>query len=138
MNQSTAFCHVMKFVPQSRRPWDKFFTTSLAMHGVLSFSNVFYRELDSHFYRGIFCLKDAKAKYGCLIQYSCLLCTERGKPGCLNRVQISLCAHTLLHILYVMNIHQGFWICNSADTNIHAEIEEIPKISALRSEKLVL
>lgn len=33
MNQSTGFCHVMKSVPQSRRPWDKLYATYLAMHG---------------------------------------------------------------------------------------------------------
>lgn len=55
---------------------------------------------------------------------------QRGSPGHLNRVQISLCAHTLLHILYVMNVHQAFWICNSADTNMHAQVGEIPKILA--------
>lgn len=36
---------------------------------------VFYREID--LYMGIFCLKDLNAKYGCFIQYSCLLCNYR-------------------------------------------------------------
>lgn len=64
----------------------------------------------------------------------CYVFTER-EPWSF-RVQKSLCARTLLHILYVMNVHQAFWICNSADTNMHAQIEEISNILASKKKNL--
>lgn len=66
------------------------------------------------------------------VEYSTVVCyvlTGR-EPWSLNSVQISLCAHTLLHVLYVPNVHQAVWICNFSDTNTDAQIEEISKILA--------
>jgi len=54
---------------------------------------------------------------------ACYILTDRD-PLSLYTVRISLCAHTLLHILYLWNAHQAFWVCNFADTNTHAQIEE--------------
>lgn len=52
---------------------------------------------------------------------ACYILTDR-EPWSLYIRQISLCAHTLLHVLYVLNAHQAFWICNFADTNIEENI----------------
>lgn len=54
---------------------------------------------------------------------ACYVLTDR-EPWSLYVVQISVCAPILLHVLYVMNAHQAFWICNFANTHMHAQIED--------------
>lgn len=53
---------------------------------------------------------------------NCYILTDR-EPWSLCIVQVSLSAHTLLHVLYVLNAHQAFWFCSFADKNMHTQIE---------------